>query len=445
MDVTLDDLAGCFEGVYPSALATQASDGMPNISYLSHVVQVDDGHLALSNQFFAKTASNIRSDPRATLQLVDPHNGVQYHLALVWQSSADRGSLFDRINGQLTASSAQIGMSDVMRLRSVDIFRVEGIVRVEGDATSDVEADIIVPGMPEFAAFLQRLAGIADPSDLLTDFLRIVRESFGHEHAMVLLSDIGGKTFTAAASMGYGSAAVGAEVPCGVGLIGTAAETGRSMRISDVSRVRRMGRAVADSSQPEAGASREVLLPGLPAALSQIAIPMKVQGEVLGILFVESLQRLAFNEATTSALEIAAQQVAAILALHQQPAEELAEPQAAPVMDRVSDGQTILVEHHAFDQSVFIDRAYVIKGLAGRMLAHMLIRHRDEGRHDFTNRELRLAMAGVLPDFKDNLETRLLLLRRRLDELEMPIRVLHVKRGQLRLEVSGEIALSLEN
>ena len=28
---------------------------------------------------------------------------------------------------------------------------------------------------------------------------------------------------------------------------------------------------------------------------------------------------------------------------------------------------------------------------------------------------------------------------------EMPIRVLHVNRGQLRLEVSGEVALSLEN
>jgi adenylate cyclase len=37
-----------------------AADGTPNISYLSQVIAIDDEHVGLSNQFFSKTAANIR-------------------------------------------------------------------------------------------------------------------------------------------------------------------------------------------------------------------------------------------------------------------------------------------------------------------------------------------------------------------------------------------------
>ena len=64
MTLRLSDLSACFEGVIPSIIATASADGMPNISYLSHVVQVDADHVALSNQFFAKTAANVRANPK---------------------------------------------------------------------------------------------------------------------------------------------------------------------------------------------------------------------------------------------------------------------------------------------------------------------------------------------------------------------------------------------
>jgi len=76
--IRLRDLQACFEGVIPSIIATASQDGVPNISYLSHVALVDDEHVALSDQFFSKTAANIRANNNAAVMLVDPRDGGQY-------------------------------------------------------------------------------------------------------------------------------------------------------------------------------------------------------------------------------------------------------------------------------------------------------------------------------------------------------------------------------
>ncbi|MGV8985957.1 MAG: hypothetical protein ACOH2H_06685 [Cypionkella sp.] len=95
------------------------------------------------------------------------------------------------------------------------------------------------------------------------------------------------------------------------------------------------------------------------------------------------------------------------------------------------------VVRHAYDDSVFIADSYVIKSVAGRLLKLVLELHLKESRDNFTNRELRLNAATRLSDFMDNLETRLLLLRRRLEEKRALIRLLHVRRGQMRLDLQG--------
>jgi len=444
MNLRLSDLSACFEGVIPSIIATASADGMPNISYLSHVVRVDEEHVALSNQFFAKTAANVRANPKVTLIVVDGFTGDQFLLDIGFVRSVDTGTLFDRIARQLKASSAQVGMSDVMRLRSADIFRVHGIEKVPSPAETGSPATGRAPvSLPALSEAIKVIERQAEADEIIDCLLGGVQRVLGYDHALVLIHDSHRGCLITTGSIGYERSGLGSEIAGSEGLIGAAATSGQTIKVSDMSRVRRFGEAIGLEAERTENATRTVAFPQLSTAMSQIAIPMTAQGTVTGVLFIESTERLAFREEDEAALEILVGQAASALRASEREAAAAELKPAVGMPESVIAGREVRVVHHRFDDSVFVDGTYIVKGVAGTLLRLMLDWHLSDGRTEFTNREMRLAVGSRMPEIKDNLETRLLLLRRRLDEKQAPVRLVRVSRGRVRLKAEGPLILEV--
>ena len=106
-----------------------------------------------------------------------------------------------------------------------------------------------------------------------------------------------------------------------------------------------------------------------------------------------------------------------------------------------SETATTPVRFFAVDGSTFLDGDYLIKGVAGRILWALLAQYERDGRVDFTNKEVRLDPTLELPEFRDNLESRLILLKRRLDERSAPIRIEKTGRGRFHLTVATGLEL----
>lgn len=442
MTFCLEQLRPCFEGLAPALIATSSVDGMPNVSYLSHVSLVDDQHIALSNQFFSKTSENLRSHSGGSVLVVDVISGIQYTLEVELHQTLTCGQHFDRMAARILGSSARVGMADVMRLRSVDIFHVLAISAAPFMGAVKPHEEIgVKPSLIAVDNVTEEMALRTDVGGLIDATLSGLEYEFGMKHTLFMVMEEGSGQLSAIGSRGYVQSGIGSDVALGEGAIGAAALTNQPVRINDLSRTARYSAAVASCGNDE-NASRRISLPGILDPLSQIAVPISVNGVMYGVLFAESKTRLAFSSDHETALTLIARQAGTGLAL----IDKLAMDEIPPALIQSSRQEsmvTIQVIYYAYDDSIFIDGSYVIKGIAGRLLRYMLMKCLELGRREFSNREIRLDTQLRLPTIKDNLETRLLLLRRRLEERDFPIRIERIGRGRISLLFDGEINLVL--
>jgi hypothetical protein len=292
-----------------------------------------------------------------------------------------------------------------------------------------------------------RLARCPDLDSLVESTLGALDELFGFSHSLLLLVDERGDRLYTIASHGYDAEGVGSEVRLGEGVIGMVAERAESMRVGNLRQMLAYARTVRKVFEERGGEApgREIPLPGLARAESQVAVPAMVLGQLVGVLAIESETRLAFQVEDEALLAVVGTLVASAIEIDWANERAAADVGAGAVGARPAvtppSPATTRVRFFAVDGSTFLDGDYLIKGVAGRVLWVLLSHHAREGRIDFTNKEVRLDPSLELPEFRDNLESRLILLKRRLDEREAPIRIEKTGRGRFRLLVDGDLRL----
>jgi adenylate cyclase len=448
--IALDELHMCFEGAVPAVIATAAADGTPNVTYLSRVRCVDRERIALSNQFFSKTQRNLAENPRASVLLIDPTNYRQYRLTVAYERTVRRGPLFDQLRDDVDAVAALTGMQDVFRLRAADVYRV---LHVERLPTHPAEAEqgaadtpaARTPSAAQLAELTARLSRCPDLDTIVSATVDGLAELLGYEHSSLLLLDEDRRNLYTIASHGYPTEGVGSEVAVGDGVVGMAAQRAAPIRVGNLRQMAKYSNVVRHTYEEDAriGPGHEIPVPVLPEVQSQLAVPAVALGELVGVLLVESTAVVAFTAADESLLSIVASVVANAIEVERarEAREEAGAARPASLVREVSASATTDVRFFAVDGSVFLDGEYLIKGVAGRILWSLLGQYDASGRVDFTNKEVRLDPSLELPEFRDNLDSRLLLLKRRLDERDAPIRIEKTGRGRFRLLVDAAVRL----
>jgi hypothetical protein len=437
---TLDGLRRSLEGIVPSIMATCSEDGTPNVSLISQVHYVDRDHVALSYQFFNKTRQNLLTTRRAAVAIIDPVTFARHRLALDYLETRTAGPLFESMKAKLAGIASHSGMSGVFRLLGADIFRVRSIEPIPALTLSE-------PAPPRNPLSAVRrscaeLASAGELGELLDLALDCLERHFGIEHCMALMLDADTERLYTLASRGYVNSGVGSEVALGEGVIGVAARERTPIRIGHMTSEYRYGAAVRDTARRSGldwSLATEIPFPGLAAPSSQIAVPILCGGRTLGVLFAESEETMRFGYDDEDALALVAGHLGTLITLLP-PAD--AAPQVQASEARVAPSEAaVTIRHYTSDDSVFLGHDYLIKGVAGAILWRLVREYAKSGRTDFNTRELRLDRTLRLPEFAENLDARLVLLRKRLEERAACIRIEKSGRGRFRLALCARLVL----
>ena len=267
--------------------------------------------------------------------------------------------------------------------------------------------------MPELDSFTEQSSACGDLDTLLSAALEALSSLFGCHHSFVMFPDEGGKHLYTGASHGFEPSGVGSEVTIGKGMLGLAAERHAAVRTTSMNREMILARAVRSAIErhgKQTLLAKEIPLPGLANAQSQLVLPLVVGNRLQGVLCLQDQIPGRFLATDECVLQIAGRHLG--VAISNAKAAVSASRKVALRRKGAHSKRSSVVKHYKSDDSIFIDDAYLIKGIPGRLLWKLLQAFVGTGRMAFTNKEIRLDAGLRLPDIKDNLETRLILLRR---------------------------------
>jgi len=227
-------------------------------------------------------------------------------------------------------------------------------------------------------------------------------------------------------------------------MLGISAARHSVVRVTNLALETVVARAVRSAVERHGDAAmleKEIALPGLPDARSQLVLPLLFRNRLLGVLCLQSAESGRFLDTDERVMQIVARHLAASIATTMR--SDSAQHKVATLQpdEGTMGASRVVIKHYKSDDSIFIDDAYLTKGIPGRLFWKLLQAFVGSGRAAFTNKEIRLDASLGLPDIKDNLETRLILLRRRLSERCEFIKLTPAGRGHLSLEVRRPLTL----
>ncbi len=146
--------------------------------------------------------------------------------------------------------------------------------------------------------------------------LRTMDDLFEFHHAIILLLEPDGEMLQVAASRGYENQATGGRVRIGTGVVGVVAQKRKMLHVNNLGQQRAY--AAAQRRQlMRAGRTAElgdtVPVPGLFNAESQIAIPLIIRDELIGVFSIETPVRRTFTEHERGLVSIVANQIASAI------------------------------------------------------------------------------------------------------------------------------------
>ena len=148
---------------------------------------------------------------------------------------------------------------------------------------------------------------ISPLKEKLNHILRILEQSYGLKHTMLLFPDKEQKKLIVYASRGFDQSGIGAETPFGQGIIGMVAKKKKKIRIAGIPKYRQYAYT---ATHKQGLAEDAIKLPGLPNVDSQLALPLLANNELIAVLSIESSDHNFFSKEDEIFLQSLSQQIA---------------------------------------------------------------------------------------------------------------------------------------